>query len=77
MASIETAYTATQTEAFCDDTSLNPSLTETDGEIHITIQNRDGTITMGSVYDALNAAYATVACNQEPARNTGVFVVSA
>jgi len=77
MASIETAYTATQTEAMCDDAVVNVDTDELNKEIHITIQDRTGSVTMGAIYDALNTQFATVATNDVVARNSAVFVITA
>lgn len=77
MAAIETAYTATQTEAMCDDAVVNPDTDEQDKEIHITLQDQTGAVTMGAVYDALNTAFDTVATNDVVARNSAVFVITA
>jgi len=77
MASIETAYTATQTEAMCDDAVVNVDTDEANKEIHITLTDTTGAVTMGAVYDALNTAFATVATNEFIGRNTANFVISA
>ena len=77
MAAIETAYTATQTEAMCDDAVVNPDTDEQDKEIHITLTDTTGAVTMGAVYDALNTAFDTVATNDVVARNSAVFVITA
>ena len=77
MAAIQTAYTATQTEAMCDDAVVNPDTDEQDKEIHIVLQDRTGEVTMGAVYDALNSAFGTVATDDFIARNSANFVISA
>jgi len=77
MAAIETAYTAAETEAMCDDAVVNPDTDEQDKEIHITLQDQTGEVTMRVVYDALNTAFDTVATNDVVARNSAVFVITA
>ena len=77
MPAIETAYTPTQTEAMCDDAVVNVGTDELNKEVHITIQDRTGSVTMGAVYDALNAQFATVATDDFIGRNTANFVISA
>ena len=76
MAAIETAYSAAQTEAQCDDVSSNQSNTSDDAEFHIVIQDRTNAITMGDIYDALNTEFATVAADKKVARNSATFVIS-
>ena len=77
MPAIETAFTAVQTEAMCDDTVNNVDTDELNKEIHIVIQDRTGAVTMGAVYDALNSAFATVSTDDFIGRNTANFVISA
>ena len=77
MAAIETTFTATECAAQCDDTSSNQSNTSDDAEFHIVIQDRTNAITMGTIYDALDTEFGTVACNKKVANNGGIFVISA
>lgn len=76
MAAIETSYTAVQTEAMCDDAVVNVDTDEAKKEIHITLTDTTGAVTMGAVYDALNSQFATVATDDFIARNTANFVIS-
>lgn len=76
MAAIETRFTAAETAAMCDDTSSNQSNTSDDAEFHIVIQDRTNAITMGTIYDALDTEFGTVAADKQIARNSGTFVIS-
>lgn len=86
MAQIETAYTATQTEAFFDDElgsgatgGLNPDVSEAGLEFHLTLifdDHDSGNYDLSDIYDMLNANYATVACDKIPTRNSAIIRIT-
>ena len=74
-ASTEVAYTQTQTEAFMDDTTLNPVTTEKRCEVQVTLVFDGVTFNPSHLFDQLKNL-GTVQTDKIPARNNYNFIIT-
>ena len=71
----EVVYTQTQTEAFMDDTKLNPVVKEARGEVQITLVFDGVDIDPGAIFDAIKTL-GTAQTDKVPARLNYNFIIS-
>lgn len=74
-ASTEVAYTQTQTEAFMDDTTLNPVVKEKRCEVQVTLVFDGVDFNPGTFFDQLKNL-GTVQTDKVPARNNYNFIIT-
>jgi hypothetical protein len=71
----EVVYTEAQSEAFMDDTKLNPVLKEKRSEVQLTLVFDGVDVNPGAIFDALKAL-GTVQTDKVPARNNYNFIIT-
>ena len=74
-ATTNVVYTEAQTEAFMDDTTLNPVVKEQRGEVQITLVFDGVDINPGAIFDAIKTL-GTAQTDKVPARLNYNFIMS-